>query len=333
MEATSPSPTPVPSEKHQTGDNPKPSRSSKFRFKSSKRYSSRDTDDSTNHRHRHRDRHHRSHHYHHRHRRNHASEQPKPSSPSPSSNHHRSISPETAFRESLFDAMADDEGALYWESVYGQPIHTYSVPSVPGPNGELEQMSEEEYATYVRRRMWEKSHEGMMEERERQRKEREKERHRHHAAETAQQRQGFEKAMEESLRRGERRRRVKVWKGVWERYMRSWEELNNAAASAAGKEEGGEGVRRHIHWPVESGKQRDVRRDAVREFVLNAPFAADGKGDILSVIKSERVRWHPDKMMQRYGGLRLGEDKAVVKSVTEVFQILDDLWTEERGRQ
>ncbi|KLU83995.1 hypothetical protein MAPG_03043 [Magnaporthiopsis poae ATCC 64411] len=31
---------------------------------------------------------------------------------------------DAAFRESLFDAMADDEGAAYWEGVYGQPIHT-----------------------------------------------------------------------------------------------------------------------------------------------------------------------------------------------------------------
>ncbi|KAI2835100.1 hypothetical protein CBS11350_10290 [Aspergillus niger] len=63
------------------------------------------------------------------------------------------FSPTTAFRESLFDALGDDEGAAYWESVYGQPIHTYSVPEVPkGPNGELEMMDEEEYAAGYGRR-------------------------------------------------------------------------------------------------------------------------------------------------------------------------------------
>ncbi|CAG9944600.1 unnamed protein product [Clonostachys rosea f. rosea IK726] len=71
--------------------------------------------------------------------------------------------PQAAFRESLFDAMADDEGALYWEGVYGQPVHVYS-----NERGELERMSDEEYAAYVRQKMWEKTHAGLMEERARQ---------------------------------------------------------------------------------------------------------------------------------------------------------------------
>lgn len=40
-----------------------------------------------------------------------------------------------AFRDSLFDALADDEGAHYWESVYSQPIHVYPRPSVETPQG------------------------------------------------------------------------------------------------------------------------------------------------------------------------------------------------------
>src|SRR5436853_946524 len=50
------------------------------------------------------------------------------------------ISPEAAFRESLFDAMADDEGAMFWESVYGQPIHNYPKTYVNQRTGKLEQM-------------------------------------------------------------------------------------------------------------------------------------------------------------------------------------------------
>ena len=62
-------------------------------------------------RHRHR------HHHHHRSRR-------RPNTP-PAKEWDEHLSPDTAFRESLFDALADDEGAAFWEGVYGQPIHSY----------------------------------------------------------------------------------------------------------------------------------------------------------------------------------------------------------------
>ncbi|KAJ4304391.1 hypothetical protein N0V88_002004 [Collariella sp. IMI 366227] len=63
--------------------------------------------------------------------------------------------------------MADDEGAAYWESVYGQPIHVYSRPSHSShshpSNGQLERMTDDEYASYVRQKMWEKTHAGLLE--------------------------------------------------------------------------------------------------------------------------------------------------------------------------
>ncbi|KAJ8120335.1 hypothetical protein ONZ43_g2935 [Nemania bipapillata] len=78
------------------------------------------------------------------------------------------LDPDAAFRESLFDAMADDEGAAYWEGVYGQPIHTYSREERRvGPEGELERMDDDEYAAFVRQKMWEKTHQGLLEERAR----------------------------------------------------------------------------------------------------------------------------------------------------------------------
>ncbi|CAI4217990.1 unnamed protein product [Parascedosporium putredinis] len=77
-------------------------------------------------------------------------------SPTPPNPHEEPpLDPEAAFRESLFDAMADDEGAAYWEGVYGQPIHVYSNER-DGPQGELERMTDDEYAAYVRQKMWEK---------------------------------------------------------------------------------------------------------------------------------------------------------------------------------
>lgn len=266
-----------------------------------------------------------------RHRHRHRSREPPsnddPTQPAP-------LSPGAAFRESLFDALGDDEGAAYWETVYGQPIHNYAVPEVPkGPDGELEQMSDEEYAAYVRARMWERTREGMLEEQERLRAERRRARAREgEASARERERWAFERAMEESLKRGaERKRRRKGWEGVWKEYLARWEEIGRVIerASVSTEETQGEKdsppLRNLLLWPVESGKRRDVSPDAVEEFMRHAPGA-----DLLATLKTERVRWHPDKIQHRYSALGIEDD--VMRSVTEVFQIVDRMWSEERER-
>jgi hypothetical protein len=55
------------------------------------------------------------------------------------------IPPETAFRESLWDALGDNEGAAFWEGVYGQLIHIYPNTYQDQETGELEQINKEEY--------------------------------------------------------------------------------------------------------------------------------------------------------------------------------------------
>src|SRR5277367_1596479 len=152
---------------------------SKFRFKSMKRKSNHDDDyqgssHSDGHRHR----------YCHRH---HHSKRRKPSEPPddpahyddtylPNTSSAQYLDPDTVFRESLFDAMADDEGAQFWEGVYGQPIP--KIPPVKrGPTGKLEAMTEDEYAAYVRAEMYKKTHQYLFEEktrREQAKKERER---------------------------------------------------------------------------------------------------------------------------------------------------------------
>ncbi|OAX84395.1 hypothetical protein ACJ72_01227 [Emergomyces africanus] len=301
-------------------------------------------------------------HHHHQHRstkRHKSSHSSPPTSPQPPE-----LSPEAAFRESLFDALADDEGAAYWESVYGQPIHTYGRPDA---GGELEQMTDEEYAAYVRARMWEKTHEAIFEERERKKREREKQREedkrRKAGGWVGGERETFEQMIEESLRRGQERkmkkRRADVWLDVWRRYLDSWEDLNARARAAVltppissraglSADMTTDKLRNLIFWPVESGKRRDITPEAVETFIRNAPMptptntpaaglelgqrekSQSHASDILTVLKIERVRWHPDKMQHRYGAL--GMEEHLVKSATEVFQILDRMWVEERER-
>ncbi|KAI0603089.1 hypothetical protein F4775DRAFT_532113 [Biscogniauxia sp. FL1348] len=261
-------------------------------------------------RHRHR------HHHHRRHKRlrtrSRSPTPPNPYEPPP-------LSADAAFRESLFDAMADDEGATYWEAVYGQPMHVYGRPSEGGGGtegeGELERMDDDEYAAYVRQRMWEKTHQGLLEERAR----REQRRREREAKEEEAER--LTREMERSLRRGEERRRKRGRKTRWETYLAAW-------AAWDGTTVGG------MAWPVESGRREDVAdAAAVREFFVTGIDPAEvGEAEFLARLKEERVRWHPDKIQQRLGGGGNGVDEGVMRDVTAVFQIVDKLWSDTRAK-
>lgn len=232
------------------------------------------------------------------------------------------VDPDTAFRESLFDAMADDEGAVFWEGVYGQPIPFDKVPNVKdGPSG-LEAMTEEEYVAHIRAEMYKKTHQHLLEEKAR-REEVKKKRAREAAEETraAKEAEAFNRKMEESLRRGrERKSKLKLsqeWKGRWRDYEAAWDELGKSTTK--------------IPWPVWSAAKADISKTEVEQFFLNAPTAGEpAKADLLKTLKMERVRWHPDKVQQKLGGQ--GADEKKIQGVTAVFQIIDRMWTELRER-
>lgn len=223
-------------------------------------------------------------------------------------------SPETAFRESLFDAMADDEGAAFWEGVYGQPIHVYARPAKggePTPKGDLEMMNDDEYAEYVRSKMWEKSHEHIIEERRRREEDKAKRKAREEAD-----RVEWEKAEKERIRKEKSRRDKKArdkLRGRWDEYKAGWV----AALAAGGK---GDGAK--IPWPVESGKIEDVDKKGIeRFFELVVP-----EPELLDALKTERIRWHPDKIQQKLGKL----NKEILEKAIAVFQTVDDMWNNTR---
>ena len=231
-------------------------------------------------------------------------------SPTPPDPHEEPpLDPEAAFRESLFDAMADDEGAAYWEGVYGQPVHMYSNERV-GPEGELERMTDEEYAAYVRQKMWEKTHEGLIEER------RKREEAKQEEARRERERRRIEKEVRRSLRAGEERRREREGRDRWSEYLRAWTDWN-------GSTEG-------IPWPVKSGARRDVSEDAVKTFLFGGLKRQDVREDELAKgLRDERIRWHPDKMQQKLGG---EVDAELMKDVTAIFQTVDKLWNDTRPK-
>lgn len=229
------------------------------------------------------------------------------------------------FRESLFDALADDEGAAYWEGVYGQPVNIYPTEK-PGPDGKLERMTEDEYADFVRTKMWEKSHQHIVEERtaqEKARQERKKQRARYdeNAGREDQEREEIRRQMEESLRRGEERKRAKEAAAAWETYNTKWENLHSAKNTAETEEAQ---IQELIPWPVLSGKAKHVDKVEIERF-LRASSA--WKDDASAMLKAERVRWHPDKMQRRFGQ---HIDDKTIKTVTAVFQVIDQMWNARR---
>ncbi|KAK8055457.1 hypothetical protein PG993_000684 [Apiospora rasikravindrae] len=256
---------------------------------------------------------------HHKHRRRRHRRRTRTRSPTPPNPHEPPpLDPEAAFRESLFDAMADDEGAAYWEGVYGQPIHVYANarPSAEG-GGELEQMTDDEYAAYVRQKMWEKTHQGLLEERARR-----EEAKRAKDDKEAEARR-LTRQMEESLRRGEERRRRRSWREKYEEYAAAW-------ASWDGTLEG-------MSWPVArnsssttNGDRAEISPETVRDFFVHGLDPIEiGESVFLAKLKEERFRWHPDKIQQRLGA---GFDETVRRDVTAVFQIIDKLWSDIRAK-
>ncbi|TKA81289.1 hypothetical protein B0A55_02858 [Friedmanniomyces simplex] len=265
---------------------------------------------------------------------------------------------DAAFRESLFDALADDEGALYWESVYAQPIHVYSRPSVPSPQGELEQMNDEEYAAYVKTKMWEKKHPEILMERERsERRRREEEEERTKRREEFLRRRE-QAAWDRAERKGARRHarasdqesgdekpqeyafagegnsyadvplnkaRRSEYASAWTKYLAAWDKLklellDERSAPATDPVS----PSKRVPWPVLASKP--VIRANIEDFMRHAP--ADDERTKLQSLKAERVRWHPDKVQQRLAG---AEDEGTMKLVTGVFQVVDALF-EERAK-
>lgn len=182
-------------------------------------------------------------------------------------------------------------------------------------------MTDQEYVAYVRARMWEKTHQHVVEERARREEERARRKKREEEG------RRWVEGVEEALRRGEERRRGKRWKEAWERYVRGWEAMVQGGGDT-GRE--ARAMRKRISWPVFSGRWEDVGKDEVESFFRHAEqYAGWGERGLGSLLKVERVRWHPDKMQQRAGNK--GVDEETMKTITAVFQVIDRMWSEAKS--
>lgn len=299
-----------------------------FRFKHDREHEAASVEDQSR-------RHRRRHHRHRRHKRRRVDDARSPP------NETSSLHPDVAFRESLFDALGDDEGAEFWQGVYGQPIHNYPRTYEDADTGEIDMMDDEQYARYVRHKMWEKSAEGMEAAREAKRKERRREQEARREERSNQPIQEepaynnftFDFELEASLRRGEERKERKRWQQLWQAYLDRWKELQDLYEARKGSSaDDTEQVylRNKIAWPVETGKRKDLTPDEIEKYITKVSTSVQ-ESTKSSILKSERVRWHPDKIQQRYGFMNI--EDGTMQGVTSVFQVLDRMWNDLRSHE
>lgn len=76
-----------------------------------------------------------------------------------------------------------------------------------------------------------------------------------------------------------------------------------------------------IDWPAPSDKMADVGKAKVETFYLEyatAGATVEYKSALMKVLRTERVRWHPDRMQHKLGNLA----KDVLVKFNEVFKIV-----------
>jgi hypothetical protein len=145
----------------------------------------------------------------------------------------------------------------------------------------------------------------------------------------------FDFEIEASLRRGQRRKDQKRWRELWKDYLERWKELQTLA-NDANRPADMENLflRNKIAWPVESGKRKDLKPEEIEDFIRKGTEKSQAghessRDALAAALKVERVRWHPDKMQQRYGFMEI--DETTMRGVTATFQVFDNIWHELQG--
>ncbi|OTA95821.1 hypothetical protein M434DRAFT_393464 [Hypoxylon sp. CO27-5] len=168
------------------------------------------------------------------------------------------------------------------------------------PQRDSKQQEEEQQAREEERRRREKEQKRRQEEEDRRKEEerrREEEKKREEEArEKARREREFRERVRLAKEEREREARRKLekeaaeWHAAWTRYSRGWDKLKNVSVA-------------NMPWPVKSGLQSDVNEANVRLFFAKAPPEELVKlGDKRwKFINAENLRWHTDKVMQRFG--------------------------------
>lgn len=255
-----------------------------------------------------------------------------------------SLGTDSAFRQKLFDAMAEDEPLDSLEAEYGFTVPsrwrngtgtTYAHAGMAKSG--LEAMEEEEYAEYVRRNMWRRTHRQeviAMEERDREAKRKERELKEARRKQREDERERKRRAEQREQKKAERERQ-----GHREAYTAKWASLN---ASKAAAPNGAHLQFSDIPWPVYPPRDSPISADsltseAISRFLLD-PVAGPSSAELDSagvrdVLRAAIRSYHPDRFRRHADRLSDGRERALEWGL-KVSQVLNTLVeTYQRQRQ
>ncbi|KAL4755841.1 uncharacterized protein BDW70DRAFT_167369 [Aspergillus foveolatus] len=209
-------------------------------------------------------------------------------------------------------------------SYYRQP-----ATSTPSP-GRPRQSEREPRARREHEQQAQKEREGNCERVRREREERFKREQRDREDTLRKEQQEREaKARREDAARRQRAKAAEEAKAKrWKEYNRAWEELKiSTVASRMSKN-----PRTSIPWPTDAGSFRSCRDvdQADIEAFLRYGVSLDAEAQLLPILKVERLRWHPDKIQHLFCAR---VDEATINKVTEISQIVNQLYTYEQARR
>ncbi|KAJ4392153.1 hypothetical protein N0V93_005776 [Gnomoniopsis smithogilvyi] len=246
------------------------------------------------------------------------------------SSHYQDLDPDTAFRESVLDALSDADGAAYWQRVYGVDLSTIPRTKTDRITGATERTTDEERIAYARRMIFESQKGPRVKDQERRRRKMEEtrrqaeesrgaekeRRERKERVRAAEAHRRMQEEIERSLRRGEERRKRTEMKSRFNEYSKQWTEWT--------------GEQTTIPWPTLTGERKGITEKEIRSFLVRGlELKTVGAKEFLARLKEQRVRWHPDKMQQKMGG-KDNVAKGVMEDITMIFQVVDTLYDDTR---
>lgn len=221
---------------------------------------------------------------------------------------------EARFKEKLFDAMDEDQRLDQIE--YSLNAHipsryahstTNSQPSSSGAGVDPSQMNDEEYAEWIRKGMWERSHKSEVDAEKQRERDREHRRERDRRA-----RDEIDK--EEKEREGKRRRlreekEKRRKQDAYREYKNRWDQLTRASAAVASSASTTSSSSSYslvpfssLPWPTFSPPLHadDLTKDSIASFLLSSEHI-----DARDKTRKQRTReallaYHPDRYVGRY---------------------------------
>ncbi|GAA98786.1 uncharacterized protein L969DRAFT_18403 [Mixia osmundae IAM 14324] len=211
---------------------------------------------------------------------------------------------ERAYKQKIFDALGEDEGVdpWLWDA-------QYSGPEPQDPNSTtIHTMTDDEYADYIRRGIWERSHKediARAEEGQRRRAQQHAERQRARQAFQSEEAKRMAKLRAETSKVDQKKLRQ-----ARAAYAEAWASLLSGETALRRADD--------ISWPVLPTR---ITLDALRYFLLDGEPEDQHK----RIVRSSQRIFHPDRFSRWLHILPSNEQQSTREKALKVSQYLNDL--------